>query len=716
MLRVFEIMPSASIPSTPHRLRRQSDLLLWEGEIDQILGRLTLEQKVGQLHQVPLPREEGEALIRAGRLGTAIFAGSAYAGNERDAGTSWEATEHFQRLALEANGIPLLFGRDVIHGHHTVFPIPLGQAAAWSPELVEASQQIAAKEARGDGLHWTFSPVGDIGRDPRWGRVAEGYGEDPLLSGELVAAAVRGFQCGEYPLLACLKHFTGYGAAEGGRDYARAPMGPAELHDVYLPSFRRGIEAGAATVMAAFNEIDGVPATGNRWLQRELLKEQWGFNGVIVSDWDAIAELICHGVAADRRDAARIAIEAGIDIDMVSGCYHDHLAALVRDGVVPESLVDDAVRRVLRLKLAMGLFGDAFQRPVRPTMEPTREHLELSRRFAGEICVLLKNDNHVLPLKKTQPLFLTGPFVSAREELFGTWTCDGKHFWATPVIDAIQETAEGKITSQAYGDFIVESARTAGCAVALLGEHPSRSGEAHSVADIGLPPGQIEILRTLALAQVPIVTVVFTGRPLALAEVSRLSDALLIAWHPGTDGGRGVADVLFGATDPSGRLPASFPFVTGQVPVHYSRHATGRPQTPPDSRYLDAPAGAQYPFGFGLSYGEFSCENLRLESIGANTWKATVTVRNTGKAFGHATVQLYTRDLVASRAQPVRLLKRFQKIALEAGASTEVTLELSAADLAFYRADGTWGTEPGDFQVFVGLDSRGGLEGKISLV
>jgi len=652
-------------------------------------------------------------LIREGKLGTAIFAGSAFAGNERDAGTSWEAAERFQKIAVNETGIPLLFGRDVIHGHHTVFPIPLGQGASWNPDLIEAGQRIAAREATSDGLHWTFSPVADIGRDPRWGRVAEGYGEDPFLSGELVAAAVRGFQLGEHPILACLKHFAGYGAAEGGRDYARAAMGPNEMQEVYLPAFRRGVQAGAATVMAAFNEADGVPATGNRLLQREILKGDWGFHGAIVSDWNAIEELICHGVAGDRRDAARIAIETGIDIDMVSGCYIEHLAALVQDGVVSESLVDEAVRRVLRLKFAMGLFGDPFRRPVRASLEPERESLALSRTFAAEICVLLKNEGGVLPLKKGQSLFLTGPFVTLRDELFGTWTCDGRGAWAISMEQAIREISEGKITTQSFLDAAVESARSAGCVVALLGEHPIRSGEAHSVVDVGLPPGQLDLLRALSLAEVPVVTVIFTGRALALAEVSRLSDAVLIAWHPGTNGARGVADVLFGDAEPSGRLPASFPYHGGQIPVHYSRHATGRPQTPPESRYLDAPAGAQYPFGFGLTYGAIACGNLRTETPKPNRWIIRATAKNTGSIPAQATLQLYIRDLVASRAQPVRLLKDFEKIALSAGESAEVELVLEAQELAFCKADGTWGPEPGEFRIWVGTSSRDGLEGSI---
>jgi len=707
-------MSSSSLPF-PHRIQSQADLLLWEDRIDQILGRLTLEQKVGQLHQIPLPNTGEEEVIKAGKLGTGIFAASAFAGNERDAGTSWEAAERYQRMALDAGGIPLLFGRDVIHGHLTVYPIPLGQAAAWNPGLVEASQQIAAREATADGLHWTFSPVADIGRDPRWGRVAEGYGEDPYLSSELTAAAVRGFQRGEYPILSCLKHFAAYGAAEGGRDYARAALGQHEMKEIYLPSFRRGIIEGAATVMAGFNEADGIPATGNRWLQREVLKEEWGFNGAIVSDWNAIEELICHGVAKDRREAARIAIETGIDIDMVSGCYSEHLPSLVRDGVVKEALVDDAVRRVLRLKFAMGLFDDPFRRPLRPSMIVDPESLALSRKFAGEICVLLKNENNVLPLKKSQPLFLTGPFVNARDELFGTWTCDGKHAWVTPVHQAFTEAWEGKITAQPFLDGVVESARSSGCAVALLGEHPIRSGEAHSVADIGLPPGQIEILRALALAKVPVVTVIFTGRPLALDEVSRLSDAVLIAWHPGTDGARAVVDILSGDKNPSGRLPASFPHVTGQIPVHYSQHKTGRPQTPPESRYLDAPYGAQYPFGYGLSYTTISCEDLRIEDHGGGSWTIRATAQNSGNSDTLATIQLYVRDLVGSRARPVRELKRFLKAEIPAGEKKEISWQLSEQDFAFSRANGTWGAEPGEFRIWVSTHSRDGVEGMLTL-
>lgn len=482
-------LPSVS-PSSPVssslRLRRQSDLLRWETEIDRQLATLSLEQKIGQLHQIALPCEGDEALIREGRVGSAIFATGAFAGHQNDRATSWDSALRLQTAAVGSGGIPLLLARDVIHGHHTVFPIPLGQAASWDPALIEKAQRFAAAEAASDGLHWTFSPVADIGRDPRWGRVAEGYGEDPVLSSALAEAAVRGFQTGPVPLLACLKHFAGYGAAEGGRDYARASLGPHELREVHLPAFRRGVEAGAASVMAAFNEIDGLPATSNRALLRTLLKDEWGFNGVVVSDWNALEELVCHGVAADRREAARLAIEAGIDIDMVSGCYRDHLAELVRSGEVDVARVDDAVRRVLRLKHAMNLFADPLREKTRPLAPDPRPGLEFGRRFAHASLVLLKNDRALLPLPAGHRLLLTGPFAEAREELFGTWTCDGRPDRVVTIADALRAAGEN-VTVQRDPDSLLEAARGADVVLALLGEQPGRSGFIRLSSQAGRP-------------------------------------------------------------------------------------------------------------------------------------------------------------------------------------------------------------------------------------
>lgn len=700
-------MPASLASPVATHIRGQSDLLAWEDEITARLSTLSLEQKIGQLHQIALPCEGDEAMIREGRIGSAIFATSAFAGHQNDRATSWASALRLQTVAVESGGIPLLFARDVIHGHHTVFPIPLAQAAAWNPALVEQGQTFAAAEAAADGLHWTFAPVADIGRDPRWGRVAEGYGEDPVLSAELTAAAVRGFQTGPVPLLACLKHFVGYGAAEGGRDYARAAFGPHELHEVYLPSFRRGVEAGAATVMAAFNELDGVPATANRRLLRSLLKDEWGFHGVIVSDWNAVEELVCHGVAADRREAARMAIEAGIDIDMVSGCYRDHLAELVRAGEVDLALVDDAVRRVLRLKHAMNLFADPLRARSRPPAPDPRPALEFGRRFARETIVLLqKNARAPLPLPPGKRILLAGPFAEAREELFGTWTCDGRPDLVTPVAEAFREAGE-KVTVQRDADGLLEAARSADVVLALLGEHPGRSGEAHSVSDLSLPPGQLELLRALSRGDTPVIAVVFTGRPLALHEASRLCDALLIAWHPGSAGGHALADVVLGRAEPGGRLPASFPYLTGQVPVHYSQAPTGRPLAAPASRYLDAPSGAQFGFGAGLGYAEITTERVEVARPARDEWDVSLTLRNRGARGGETVAQLYARDPVASRSRPLRELKRFARVTVAAGATETVTFRLTRADFAFSRAEGGWGAEPGEIHLRAGPGAAG---------
>ena len=592
----------------------QADLPL-EQRVESLLAQMTLAEKVGQTHQIAnLDPKADQDLIRSGGIGSALIASGATAGNERDEGIRVSAVNAAQRIAVQESrlGVPLIFGRDVIHGHRTVFPIPLGLAAAWDEDLVCRAARLAAAEASVDGVSWTFAPMLDISEEPRWGRVAESLGEAPVLAGRLGAAMVRGFQ-GETAragtgtvmgasdtVAACAKHFVGYGMSGGGRDYETVQVGENTLRNVHLRPFKAAVEAGCATVMAAFNDVDGVPMHAHRRLLREVLKGEWGFDGVVVADWDGVGQLVSQGVAADLRDAAAQAIAAGVDIDMVSGAYAAHLAGLVEDDLVPLALVDDAARRVIRLKLRQGLFehpyveatgsagapgttgsagsSDATGSPGL-SGEPSLEARLLAREAAAASFVLLTN-NGVLPLAATPGrVLLTGPFVQEGEALLGTWTLDGRGEDVVSPGSALLSRLKDRaiVDDGRFSDRTLHLVRAADLTVALVGEHPSRSGEANSVADIGLPAGQLEVLRTIAALGKPLVVVVLTGRPLDLGEVLDLADAVLVAWRPGIEAGPALGETLFGDRSPGGRLPMTFPRSTGHLPSSSLARPTGRP-------------------------------------------------------------------------------------------------------------------------------------------
>jgi len=706
-----------------------------------LLAAMTLPEKVGQLHQVanPDPVRDAEALA-AGAFGSCIVASGEHAGNVRDAGAGAEAVNALQRAAVESSrlGVPLLVARDVIHGHRTVFPIPLGQAASFDADLVRDCARVAAREATADGVRWTFAPMLDVAQDPRWGRVAESCGEDAWLTAHLGAAAVEGFQGGpgglsdaRDTLAACAKHFVGYGLVQGGRDYAEVEVGPVTLHNRHLRPFRAAVDAGVATVMSAFPTVDGTPMTAHGPLLRDHLKGELGFAGPVVSDWDAVGELCAHGVAADHRQAAALAFTAGVDIDMVTGAYHEHLADLVGAEAVPAGRLDDAVGRVLALKLRLGLFEDPFTDPtLASSVHLAPAHRALARRAAAGAVVVLRNDG-VLPLAgrndaaASRHLHVTGPFATAAGELLGTWTLDGRAQDTVSIAEAFRERFASGATRVTVDDgrFIDDTlvtARTADLVVACVGEHPMRSGEANSVTSLDLPPGQVEVLAALARVSRRLVVVVLSGRPLALERLEHLGDALVLVFHPGVEGGHGIVDVLTGDVPPSGRLPSSMPWTTGQVPVHHDQLPTGRPLDPdgPVGRYRDHRDTPALPFGFGLGYSAVRYEDLRLSApkIGPGQ-VVTATVRLTcqGEHRVVETAQLYLRPHVAGVSRPVGELAGVARAVLEPGQSTEVTFALDHAALGHRDAAGRWCTDPGRWTVRVAPHAGAGRTAELEV-
>jgi len=696
--------------------------------IEDLLSRMTLEEKAGQLNQWSNLGPDHYDQIRSGEIGSGLLANSSTAGNNRQERVFAKGINEIQKIAVTESrlGIPLLFGRDVIHGYRTVAPIPLGMAATWSPELIQAANTIAAKEARADGIHWGFSPMLDIARDPRWGRVAEGFGEDPFLVGKLAAAAVRGFQGNDqdsipqqYPvdrIVACAKHFVGYSAAEGGRDYNTTEITRQTLHNLYLAPFKAAIQSGCATVMSAFHDIGGIPLSAHRYLLGDVLKEQWGFDGFIVSDWGAVRELINHGIAADGNHAAELACNAGVDMDMCSMVYLQNLPDLVRAGKVSEARLDDAVRRVLRIKFAVGLFESPYADPnASQAVHLLPESLATMRQLAADSMVLLKN-NGVLPLRSDNlTLCLSGPLVDQRQALFGCWTPDGQEEEVTTLKEAIA----GRLGLETWmhhcelTDDAIKLARASDVLILAIGESAGRSGEDNCTATIDLPAGQEALVEAARRMEIPIVVVVFGGRPLNLTRVIDWADAVLFAWHPGITGGLGVVDVLFGDVNPSGRLPITFPRSTGQIPLYYNHRPTGRlmpPNSRRHSRYVDSLDSPLFPFGFGLSYTTFEYGNLRtFPAPQTSEISITVEVTNTGNRAGTTVAQCYVRDVVASVARPVRELKGFERVPLEAGETKTILFKLGPEELAYLDDNGNEVLESGRFQVWVGGDSNAEL-------
>ena len=706
-----------------------------EQRVERLLSRMTLAEKIGQMNQVSAGGEVANYAdaLRKGQIGSIL--------NEVDP----VKVNEFQRISLEESrlGIPLLVARDVIHGYHTVFPIPLGLAATFDPALVEEGARIAALEATAQGVRWTFSPMLDIARDPRWGRIAEGSGEDVYLDARMAEAMVRGYQGRQLDttsMAACIKHFVGYGAAEGGRDYNSTFLTERQLRNVYLPPFQAAVEAGAMTLMTSFNDNDGVPSTGNTFVVKDILRGEWGFDGLVVTDWNSMGEMIAHGFGVDRKDVARKALDAGVDMDMMTYGFLSHLEELVKTGAVKESAIDDAVRNILRIKVQLGLFEHPYVDVEKgAAVQYAPEHLAAAQRSAEESAILLKNDG-VLPLKAdaVRSILVTGPMADAPHDQLGTWTFDGDKTHTVTPLKALQERFPGKVTyvpglrysrekRNAFPD-VVAAARRADVVLVFLGEEAILSGEAHSLADLSFKGSQSELLAALMATGKPVVATVMAGRPLTVERDLPNCDAMLYSFHPGTMGGPALANLLFGDVNPSGKTPVTFLRTVGQAPLYYSHNMTGRPyngETLLDdigmeagqtslgntSYYLDYGAYPLFPFGYGLSYTTFGYSGIALDKAvygKDDDITVSLTLANTGGCDGTEVVQVYVRDLVGSITRPVKELKAFDRVALKAGESKNLTFRIPVSDLAFYGLDGVKKVEPGDFQLWVAGDSASG--------
>jgi beta-glucosidase len=716
-----------------------------EQRIDQIMAGLSLQQKLGQLQQVtwtadPAGQQQIEDAVRAGMVG-AVF-------NINGAAD----TNALQHVAVDSSPthIPLLIGYDTIHGYRTVFPIPLGEAASFDPSAAETDASVGADETAHAGIKQAFAPMVDVSHEPRWGRIAEGAGEDPFLGSVIAAARVRGYQGDDYSapdkVAATVKHFVAYGQPEGGRDYNTVDVSEQRLRNLYLPPFQAAVQAGVASVMSSFNTISGVPATGNYHTISQILKGEWGFDGLMDSDYTAVQELIAHGFAADGKDAARLALNAGMDMEMVSTNFVTYGEQLVAQGLVSQDRIDDAVRRVLRIKLRAGLFDHPYVDPAQEAPHTlTDADRAAARSVADRSMVLLKNARQTLPLHTdVGSIALIGPLADNQPELLGPWAGQGRPEDVVPVRAGIAAAAPDATINYAPGCTIenppypnppvvcksragfaeaIAAAERSDVIVAVVGEAAGQSGEAAARSDITLPGLQANLVKRLAATGKPLVLVLMNGRPLALNNVVKRADAIVEAWFPGVEGGNAVADVLFGTVNPGGHLPVTFPYSVGQVPIYYNHENTGRPPDPTNkysSKYIDAPFTPLFPFGYGLSYTTFSVSDLQLSgdtmSAGSGSITATVKVTNTGERAGDDVVQLYVHDPVAQIVQPVRRLRGFQRVTLAAGASQTVTFRLTPQDVGYYDNAGQWVVEPGDIDVYAGDSSTTDLHASFNVV
>ena len=725
--------------------------------VDELLSRMTIEEKVGQLNQLFyfkqfMRPEMMEPDIRSGKIGSLLFV------------TDPAIINHFQKIAVENSRlkIPLLFGFDVIHGFHTIFPVPLAMASSWDPALVEQAQSVAASEARAVGIHWTFAPMLDIARDPRWGRIVEGAGEDPYLGSSMAAAHVLGFQ-GQDPsspgrVLACMKHFAGYGAGSGGRDYDSAYIPDAELYNVYLPPFKAAVDAGVGSAMSAYMDLNDVPATGNAFLLRDVLRQAWGFKGFVVSDADAVGNLVTHGFAEDKTDAAYRALTAGVDLEMsfpgnaISGAYSSSLTKLVQEGRVTKVQLDDAVRRVLEAKFKLGLFDNPYVDESRvATIHNNPEHRRLARVAAQRSTVLLRNEGNLLPLVKGDPkvssVAVIGPLADSKRDMRGSWSfvddvnstvtvLEGIRAKVGPavkvdhapgvdiarvspsifeIINGRRPAAWSEAQKRAEFEKAVSLARSSDVVIVVLGEHEEMSGEAASKSTLDLPGQQLELLKAISGLGKPVVLVLINGRPLDISWANSNIPAILEAWHPGTEGGNAVADILYGDATPGGKLPVTWPRSAGQIPIYYAHNLTQEPETRKGftSRYWDTPTTPLYPFGYGLSYTTFSFSNLRVSKpevkLGESA-EVLVDVENTGRRAGDQVAQLYIHQRYGSASRPVRELKGFERITLAAGQKKTVRFTLGKSELMYWSgAVKDWVQEPAVFDVWAGADATAPL-------
>ena len=704
-----------------------------EKRVESILSRMTLQEKIGQMNQVSVGGDVANYAdaLRGGQIGSIL--------NEVDP----VKINEYQRICVEESrlGIPLLVARDVIHGFHTVFPIPLGLAATFDPGLVEAGARVAAVEATAQGVRWTFSPMLDIARDPRWGRIAEGSGEDTYLDARMAEAMVRGYQ-GERldstSMAACIKHFVCYGAAEGGRDYNSTYLTESQLRNVYLPPFEAAVKAGAMTLMTSFNDNDGVPSTGNTFVVKDVLRSEWGFDGLVVTDWNSMGEMISHGFGTDRKDVAAKAVNAGVDMDMMTFGFISHLEELVKNGEVKVSTIDNAVRNILRVKVLLGLFEHPYiDVDASKAIQYAPEHLAAAQKSAEESAILLKNDG-VLPLAPGGRILVTGPLADAPHDQLGTWVFDGEKEHTVTPLKALRERFPGKVdyvpglrysreTRERFAD-VTAAAKKADVVLVFLGEEAILSGEAHSLADLNLKGSQSELLKALKTTGKPVVATVMAGRPLTIERDLPNCNAVLYSFHPGTMGGPALANIIFGDVNPSGRAPITFLRTVGQAPLYYSHNMTGRPysgQTLIDdipleagqtslgntSYYLHYGAYPLFPFGYGLSYTRFEYSGIatdKAEYGKDDTIQVSFTLSNIGSKDGEEVVQVYVRDLVGSVTRPVKELKHFERVFLKAGESRQLKVSIPVKELAFYGLDMVKKVEPGEFLLWVAGDSNSG--------
>lgn len=711
-----------------------------EERIDSLLRKMTLEEKIGQMNQLHCEnfqylKEE----TRKGRVGSVMSI------------TDPEIFNEVQRIAVKESrlGIPLVNARDVIHGFKTIFPIPLGQAASFNPEIVETGARIAATEASAAGIRWTFAPMIDITHDPRWGRIAEGFGEDPLLVSMMGAAAIKGFQGKTLneptSIAACAKHFAGYGATEGGRDYNSTFIPERRFRNLYLRPFEAAVQAGTATLMTAFNDNDGIPSTANPFLLKKVLREEWKFDGVVVSDWASVSEMINHGFCTDAPEAALKATNAGTDIEMVSETYINHLPQLIKEGKVSQATIDNAVRNILRLKFRLGLFEHPYITDRRKDTFYRNDFLQAAQDAAEQSAVLLKNERETLPIRYgTKTILVTGPLADAPHEQLGTWVFDGDASHSQTPLQALRKMCGDSInilyapglsysrdTVTTHFSKVTELAETADIILAFVGEESILSGEAHCLANLNLQGAQSELLHRLREVGKPLATIVMAGRPLTIGKELALSDAMLYSFHPGTMGGPALANLLFGKAVPSGKLPVTFPLEVGQIPMYYNHTNTGRPASGQEksvstipvsaeqtslgntSFYLDAGKEPLFPFGYGLSYTTFSYANLQLSAsryAQNDTIIITFDLTNTGRLDATETAQLYFRDLSASVTRPVKELAAFKRVHLKAGETRRIEMKLPAGKLSFWNHEMKYGVEPGRFDLWIGGNSREGLK------
>lgn len=691
-------------------------------EVKQLISKMSLKEKIGQLTQTMFSKDrihEIKAKAANGEIGSVILSSTAFAGNDGQEKSAIEILNDIQKSAVEEsqNGIPILFGRDVIHGHKVVYPIPLAMAASFNPNLVKECYECIADEAVDDGIKWSFAPMLDISRDPRWGRCIESPGEDPYLGSCMASAVVNGFQK-DNKMLACAKHYIGYGASEGGRDYHRTEISEYTLRNYYLKAFRSAVECGVGTVMSSFNDISGQPVTSSEYLIRGVLKDELGFNGFVVSDWGAIGQLCKQGVACDREQAAELALKAGIDMDMCDFCYEDYLESLVKCGKIEQKVIDEAVARVLSVKYKFGLFNKPY---AEHKSYDVKMHLSKSEKMASESNVLLKNDG-ILPLKSEKiSIALIGPMVNERRSHLGSWTLDGDVSLVPNVYEAIKkENPDATLfcADSELNDEMLINIRKSDVVIACLGESYKVTGEMHSLSNIDIPASQLELVKNVYLLGKPIVGVMFFGRPVALERIEPYLSGIIYSWHGGTMSACAAADIIFGKTNPSGRLPMTIPRRTGQIPLYYNVSSSGRPVNgyygeEQLQNYDDCLGTPLYPFGYGLSYSTFSYSKLQVDKSCAkledivNGYKffISVSVENSGDYDGFEVVQLYVCDKIASMMRPIKELKSFKKVFINSGENVTVDFEVGFDELGFYNKDGKFVVEPGEFDIFVGCNS-----------